>query len=140
MTTPGIHEADSGQNLDSTFAALGDPTRRRIVSMLAEQPLTAGEICAAFDISTPATSRHLKILRRAGLVQDGRSEADNRLRVYRLREEPLLALDDWLGDMRRFWRDQLAAFKSHVEAETKRTATTKTKPAATRRRGGGSRS
>ena len=95
--------------LDHTISALSDPTRRRIVNMLAERTLSAGEIGAAFEISAPALSRHLRILRRSGLVEDERSNQDNRLRMYKLRITPLKQLLLWLEEVDASPRDQAKA-------------------------------
>ena len=66
-------------------------------------------------MSRPAMSRHLRILRRAGLVEENDLEDDARVRLYRLRQEPFLELRAWLDDVEGFWIDQLEAFKEHVE-------------------------
>jgi DNA-binding transcriptional ArsR family regulator len=82
------------------FAALGDPTRRKIVEMLAARELPAGEIARRFDMTPPAVSQHLKLLRDAGLVQVRR---DAQRRIYALDPAGLSELDAWLGRFRRFW-------------------------------------
>ena len=104
-------------DIDSTLAALADPTRRQVVELLRERPRRAGELAAAVAMSGPAMSRHLRILRASGLVEVEGEQADSdaRLRVYRLRPEPFLALQAWLDQMQAFWADQLGAFKAHVE-------------------------
>jgi len=101
--------------LDQTLSALSDPTRRRIVTMLAEQSLSAGQIGTAFDISAPALRRHLRILRRSGLVEDKRDATDNRLRIFKLQLTPLNELQDWLEEVESFWQGQLLAFKQFAE-------------------------
>ncbi len=101
--------------LDQTLNALSDPTRRQIVNMLAEKSLSAGEIGKTFEISAPALSRHLRILRRSGLVDDERDPSDNRLRIFRLRLSPLSELQDWLEQVDDFWNLQLSAFKQYAE-------------------------
>jgi DNA-binding transcriptional ArsR family regulator len=88
------------------LAALGDPTRRRIVELLAERDLNAGEIAAQFDVSRPAVSRHLRVLRESGLVR-ARGEAQRR--VYSLDPEPLAEVDAWLAQYRGFWANRLEA-------------------------------
>jgi DNA-binding transcriptional ArsR family regulator len=72
-------------HLDGTLAALADPTRRRVVDMLRGGPRRAGEIADAFRVSAPALSRHLRVLRTHGLVEEARIADDARVRVYRLR-------------------------------------------------------
>jgi DNA-binding transcriptional ArsR family regulator len=93
------------------FEALADPTRRRVLELLAERELTAGEIAAAFTVSRPAVSRHLRVLREAGLVKARR---DSQRRVYGLDPGPLHELDLWLERYRRFWPDRLDALEEHL--------------------------
>jgi DNA-binding transcriptional ArsR family regulator len=109
-------------NIDATLAALADPTRRRIVELLRVRPQRAGELVAAFDVSAPAVSRHLKVLRRSGLVTEHGVDNDARLRVYELRQEPFTALQAWLDQVQAFWTDQLGAFREHVENMSNGTA------------------
>lgn len=104
--------------LDDTLAALADPTRRAVVDLLCEGPRRAGALAEALSLSPPAMSRHLKVLRKARVVEEERGlEDDARVRVYRLRPEPLAALRSWVDEVSAFWEDQLAAFKQHVEAK-----------------------
>jgi DNA-binding transcriptional ArsR family regulator len=106
--------------LDSTLAALADPTRRRVVDLLRVRPRRAGELAVAFRMSPPAMSRHLRVLRVRGLVEEERAARDDaRLRIYRLRRQPFNALQKWLGDVEAFWADQLGAFKVHAERDRK---------------------
>jgi DNA-binding transcriptional ArsR family regulator len=84
------------------FAALADPTRRKIVEMLAVRELPAGEIARRFDMTAPAVSQHLKLLRDAGLVHVRR---DAQRRIYALNPTGLAELDEWLARFRRFWSD-----------------------------------
>ena len=102
-------------DLDTTLSALADPTRRRIVELLRERPRRAGELAAEFAVTAPAVSRHLRVLRRAGLITDQVVENDARLRVYQLRREPLVALQAWVDQVQAFWADQLGAFKALAE-------------------------
>jgi DNA-binding transcriptional ArsR family regulator len=107
--------------LDTTLAALADPTRRQVVELLRERPRRAGELAAASAMSGPAMSRHLRLLRASGLVEveEERIDQDARLRVYRLRPEPFIALQAWLDQVQAFWTDQLEAFKAHTERTQK---------------------
>lgn len=89
-----------------TLAALGDPTRQRIVELLAVADRSAGELAAEFDVSRPAVSRHLRVLRDVGLVA---SRPVAQQRVYTLRPEPLEELADWATRMRGFWAQRLDA-------------------------------
>lgn len=95
----------------NAVAALADPTRRRIVELLAEQDRSAGEIAAEFASSRPGVSRHLRVLREQGLV---RSRREGRLRVYSLDAAPLAELDDWLGRYRAYWTNRLDALETEL--------------------------
>lgn len=101
--------------IDRTLSALADPARRRVVDLLRERPHRAGELAAAAGLSPPAMSRHLRALRATGLVEESHPEFDARVRIYRLRPEPMAELKTWLDDTERLWTLQLAAFKAHVE-------------------------
>jgi DNA-binding transcriptional ArsR family regulator len=103
-------------NLDDTLAALSDPTRRKVIELLREQPRRAGELAEAFDMVAPAMSRHLRILRKSGLVAEGGLDHDARVRVYHLRREPFVELRGWLEGIEAFWAEQLAGFKAHAES------------------------
>jgi DNA-binding transcriptional ArsR family regulator len=109
-----------GPDLDDTLAALADPTRRRVVELLRAGPRRAGDLAATFEISAPAMSRHLKVLRTSGLIEASGSDADARQRIYHLRREPFAALQAWLGEVEAFWGDQLGDFKKHVERKARR--------------------
>lgn len=106
--------AGAARRIDDTLAALADPTRRRVVELLRERPRRAGELAAAFRVSAPAISRHLRVLRTQGLVEEERVDDDARVRVYRLRREPFDALGLWLRELESFWSDQLESFGAHV--------------------------
>ena len=99
---------------DNAFNALADPTRRAVLDMLRAGTRPAGEIARAFPISRPAISKHLKILRRAHLVDEHRQ---GRHRFYQLNPEPLKTVDSWLDEYRRFWTANLESLKSFVESE-----------------------
>jgi DNA-binding transcriptional ArsR family regulator len=102
-------------DLDRTLHALADPTRRGVIDLLRQKPRRAGEIASALDVSPPALSRHLRLLRAEGLVEEERRGDDARVHVYRLRPEPFRGLRRWLDDVERFWAGQLGAFKEHAE-------------------------
>ena len=102
-------------DLDTTLAALADPHRRRVVDLLASGPQSAGALAASVGLTPPAMSRHLRVLRRSGLVQESSHADDARVRVYSLRPERFADLKGWLDDVAAFWTDQLQAFKDHVE-------------------------
>jgi DNA-binding transcriptional ArsR family regulator len=105
-------------HIESTISALADPTRFRVVEALRDRELRAGELAAKCSMSGPAMSRHLRVLRRSGLVEvvhSQRADVDARLRVYRLRPEPLRSMKDWIEQMQAFWTGQLGTFKSYAE-------------------------
>ncbi len=98
-------------DIDRTLSALADPTRRCVVDLLRERPRRAGEIAQTFGMSRPAMSRHLRVLRTHGLVEEKRDARDARARVYQLRPEPIDELSTWISDVQRFWDDQLESFR-----------------------------
>jgi DNA-binding transcriptional ArsR family regulator len=102
-------------SLDATFAALSDPTRRAVIDLLRRQPLRAGELAEALAISPSALSRHLRMLRECGLIDEERPSEDTRVRMLRLRSQPFDDLRGWLDELEQFWKGQLAAFKAHAE-------------------------
>jgi DNA-binding transcriptional ArsR family regulator len=99
--------------------ALSDPTRRRIVELLADGERTAGDIAAQFPVTRPAVSRHLRVLRETGLVR-ARGEAQRRL--YSLDPAPLAELDEWLGRYRGFWAQRLDALETQLRRERRKRA------------------
>ena len=103
--------------MDATLEALADPTRRRIVELLGQAPMRAGAVAHQFTLAAPTVSRHLRVLRRAGLIEELRIEDDARVKLYRLRQEPLGDLSAWLDQLQVFWREQLNAFAAHVESQ-----------------------
>ena len=109
-------------NLDAVFAALADPTRRAILSRLANGQASVNEIAAPFEISQPAVSRHLKVLERAGLIE---RDVDEQRRPARLKAENMAAAVDWLAEFRAFWGtsfDQLDDLLIHLkQAQAKET-------------------
>lgn len=109
----------SAPGLDRTLAALADPHRRRVIDLLRERPHRAGELAQAVDISFPAMSRHLKTLRRSGVVEEARDEFDSRVRIYRLRSEAMAELKTWLAETDALWARQLSAFKAHLQKTKK---------------------
>jgi DNA-binding transcriptional ArsR family regulator len=89
--------------MSSTFAVLAEPARRRILDLLLERPRPVGELVEVLGLTQPGTSKHLKVLREAGLVQ---VRQDAQRRVYQLRPEPLAEVDAWLAPYRRVWDDE----------------------------------
>jgi DNA-binding transcriptional ArsR family regulator len=97
--------------------ALADPTRRRILELLAGDERSAGELASQFAISRPAVSRHLRVLREHGLVR-ARGEAQRRL--YSLDPAPLAELDAWLARYRGFWTDRIDELESELRRRKER--------------------
>jgi DNA-binding transcriptional ArsR family regulator len=94
------------------FEVLAEPHRRRIVELLREEERPVGELVAALDLSQPAVSKHLRVLREAGLVEP---RVDAQRRFYRVRPEPLQAIDDWLAPFRAQWGTRLDALERHLD-------------------------
>ena len=101
----------TADQLDRTFAALSDPTRRAILARLAEGEATVNEVAAPFTISLPAISKHLKVLEHAGLITRGR---DAQWRPCRLEAAPLEDAADWLERYRQFWEGSLDRLDDHL--------------------------
>jgi DNA-binding transcriptional ArsR family regulator len=93
------------------MAALGDPVRRELVDLLADGELSAGELAGRFPVSRPAISRHLRVLREAGLVT---ARTEGRRRVYALDPGPLRQIDDWLEPYRDLWAQRLDALDTEI--------------------------
>ena len=104
--------------LTSTFAALADPTRRAILTRLAEGEATVNELAEPFPISVQAVSRHLKVLEHAGLITRGRSA---QLRPSRLEGAPLKEAVEWLEQYRLFWQGSFDRLDARVQATETRT-------------------
>lgn len=107
--------AGAAAALDQTLAALADPVRRGTVELLSAGPRRAGELAAELGTTPSAMSKHLRVLRQRGLVDESHPDFDARVRIYTLRAAPMLELRQWLDAAERGWSEQLAAFKAHVE-------------------------
>jgi len=94
------------------FRAIADPTRREILSLLRRRPHSVGEIAGNFSSSRPAISKHLRLLKSAGLVTSRRQGTAN---ICQLNAQPLQAVDDWMRDYRIYWKRTLRSLKKHVE-------------------------
>ncbi len=103
-----MHEPDS---LSTTFAALADPTRRAILARLATGEASVKDLSAPFDMSQPAISKHLRVLERAGLIEQGRQA---QWRPRRLRAGPLRDINDWVGEYRRHWEESLERLDAYL--------------------------
>jgi len=96
----------------TTFDVLAEPNRRRILDLLLEHPRSVGELVDRLGLTQPGTSKHLRILREAGLV---RVRPDAQRRCYELRPEPLAEVDAWLAPYRRLWSSSLDALERHLD-------------------------
>ena len=97
--------------MDVVLQALADRSRRTVLEILRDHPATAGELAEALPIARPGVSRHLRVLREAGLV-DVRQEAQRR--IYTLRPEALVEVDEWLEGYRALWRNRLDALHTEI--------------------------
>jgi DNA-binding transcriptional ArsR family regulator len=98
---------------NETFGVIAEPTRRRMLDLLLERPRPVGELAGLLGLSQPGTSKHLRVLREAGLV---RVRHDAQRRWYELRPEPLTEIDSWLAPYRKFWAGHLDALERHLDA------------------------
>lgn len=102
----------SSDQLDAVFAALADPTRRRMVARLSEGPATVSELGRPFCISKPAVTKHVKVLERAGLLERRR---DGRIHRCSLNPDPMQKAEDWIEEHRRFWEDSLERLARYLD-------------------------
>ena len=105
--------------IDKTFAALADPHRRHAVELLVERPRRAGELADELGLPAPAMSRHLRLLKQCGLVEETHPEFDARVRIYTLKDGAMAELKRWLAHTEAMWAAQLSSFKAHVEKKRK---------------------
>ena len=113
-----------------SLAALADPTRRRIIEILARRERTAGEIVAEFDLTAPAISQHLKVLRRAGLIT---VRAEGQRRIHSLDTTGLNEIEQWISQTKRFWNKRLDTLEAELCAQdTRRLEKTKSTRRANR--------
>jgi len=116
------------EGLDATFAALADPTRRAILSRLAQGEASVGELAEPFAMSQPAISKHLRVLEKAGLISSGRNA---QRRPRRLEAQPLAQASEWLERYRQFWEarfQRLDTLLAEMQSGTKHTATQDPRP------------
>src|ERR1700704_1882672 len=102
-------------SLDAAFAALSDSSRREMIRMLLHKPRRAGELAQTVAMSPQALSRHLRVLRKAGLVAEEGIEEDARVRVYSVHPAAFQPVQQWLAQIEELWRGQLHAFKSYAD-------------------------
>jgi DNA-binding transcriptional ArsR family regulator len=103
-------------SLDATFLALADTTRRDMIRSLLHKPRRAGELAETVSMSPQALSRHLRVLRRAGLVIEEGIETDARVRMYRVHPDAFAPIEAWLAEVEEVWRRQLQSFKAYAES------------------------
>ena len=101
----------------TSFDVLAEPTRRRILDLLLERSRAVGELVDLLGLSQPGVSKHLRVLRDAGLVE---ARVDAQRRIYSLRPEPLAEVDAWLAPYRRLWAGRLDALERHLDAPDER--------------------
>ncbi len=99
--------------MSTVFEVIAEPTRRHILDLLLQRPRSVGEIVEQLDTSQPGTSKHLRVLRDAGLV---RVRRDAQRRWYELAPEPLAEIDTWLGPYRMLWASRLDALERHLDS------------------------
>jgi DNA-binding transcriptional ArsR family regulator len=122
-------------DLDAAFAALADSTRRAVIRELLRQPLRAGELAARVEMSPPALSRHLRVLREAGLIVEDGIESDGRVSVYKVDLDAFAPVRHWLDEVEEHWHEQLASSKEYAERSRGVAGRAgDTKPLASRRR------
>ena len=101
--------------LEACFDVLADHTRRRVVELLCDGPQRAGKLAKSTGTSPATMSRHLRVLLEHGVVEDERLADDARVRLFRLRPEPFIALQAWLDQVQAHWTEQLGSFKAHAD-------------------------
>jgi DNA-binding transcriptional ArsR family regulator len=101
--------------MGSTWSALADPHRRAVIELLRERPRAVGELVQCLGLSQPGTSKHLRVLRQAGLVT---AHTDAQRRVYALDTGPLAELDAWLEPYRQLWNQRLDALERHLDLKS----------------------
>jgi DNA-binding transcriptional ArsR family regulator len=97
--------------MDAVLQALADPSRRTVLEILRDHPATVGELADALPIARPGVSRHLRVLREAGLVD---VQQDSQRRIYSLRPDALVEVDEWLGPYRLLWQNRMDALHTEI--------------------------
>jgi DNA-binding transcriptional ArsR family regulator len=98
--------------MESTFAIIAEPSRRAILSLLASSERSVGDLEEQLRLPQPSVSKHLRVLRQAGFVE---ARVDAQRRLYRIRLEPLMEIDAWLAQFRRFWSVHIDALERHLD-------------------------
>jgi DNA-binding transcriptional ArsR family regulator len=109
--------AHESERAGATFSALADPHRRAVLELLRERPRAVGELVQRLGLTQPGTSKHLRVLRDAGLV---RTSTDAQRRIYALDTGPLADLDVWLEPYRRMWERRLDALERHLDRKAEK--------------------
>ena len=110
-TLVGTYPTSYSRSMDAVLHALADESRRTVLEILRSRPASAGELAEVLPIARPGVSRHLRVLREAGLVEV-RQEAQRR--IYSLRPEALIEVDEWLADYRALWQSRLDALHTEI--------------------------
>jgi len=111
-----VIQRPTSDSLDATFVALADATRREMIRSLLHKPRRAGELADIVAMSPQALSRHLRVLRKAGLVIEAGIEADARVRIYSVHPDAFVPVRRWLAEVEDVWQRQLHAFKTYAES------------------------
>ena len=111
---PADHRS-ANQQLNAAFSALSDASRREMLRILLQKPRRAGELAECIDMSPQALSRHLRVLRKAGLISEHGIEDDARVRVYSVAPAAFHPVQQWMAQAEDLWRHQLHAFKAYAE-------------------------
>src|ERR1700694_4626288 len=118
------------RRMESVFAIIAEPNRRAILGLLVSSEQSVGEIERRLRMPQPTVSKHLRVLREAGLVE---STVDAQRRLYRLKPEPLQEVDAWLAPFRRFWSAHIDALERHLDRMDRMDQSTPTKRKTTRK-------
>ena len=111
-----MDQRSPGLQLNAAFAALSDASRREMIRVLLHKPRRAGELAECIDMSPQALSRHLRVLRKAGLVLEQGIEDDARVRVYSVHPSAFEPVQEWMAQVEDLWRRQLQSFKAFAES------------------------
>lgn len=120
--------------LEDVLSALADPTRRRAVELIGRRPRRASELAEELGASRPAMSRHLRVLREAGVVREEADEDDGRAALLTLDRDAFTGIHGWLDEVESFWTDQLTSFKTTVEARARSQAEEQARSARSNKR------
>jgi DNA-binding transcriptional ArsR family regulator len=110
-----MDQRSEDSRLNAAFGALSDASRREMIRLLLQKPRRAGELAECIDMSPQALSRHLRVLRKAGLVAEQGIENDARVRIYSVHATAFQPVQHWMAQVEDLWRRQLQAFKAFAE-------------------------